>query len=442
MPYGFEDGLPYQALMDPTSHRIIEKRRRDRMNKCLAELSQLIPPSYLKQGQGRIEKTEIIETASKIIRNLLNLHNFREMMEKELPSNPCCQESFYMGYTECEEDIRRHLIDTKGLDPKDVFFQRMTNLLEQNSKKIITLSTMKSASDFQDVKPDNILMSEAPMSNFNSSRNGQVVQDIGISENSMAVITQDKQLCTLLKPTKQTSSQTSGYCSSSNQSFSDGSSSYITLQSVQRDTAEKNECYRSRGSSWSSDQNSSEDSNRHKIDYHKSHSYKFKHNITKRFSQERRPYHHKSEKSSDSREDGNEQGKQNKMGCRTSSPGTQHSQYLGSQNSSTDSYCEQNKVLRYQNDFGSDGRFDSKQAPLPAFVLHPLGTHYVPVTIHPTHFKNVFKDETNTQASAAYHPISIPVNFCGPNVSIHPHVDQQLLFASERQKEETYSENS
>ncbi|CAG2222424.1 unnamed protein product [Mytilus edulis] len=427
---------------DPTAHRIIEKRRRDRMNKCLAELSQLIPPSYLKQGQGRIEKTEIIETASKIIRNLLNLHNFREMVEKELPSNQCCQENFYMGYTECQEDIRRHLIDTKGLDPKDAFFQRLTNLLEQSNKKFLTLSTMKSASDFQDVKPDNSLMSEATMSNFNSSRNGQVVQGMEISENNMAVIKQDKQLCTLLKPTKQTSSQTSGYCSSSNQSLSDRSSSCITLQSVQRDTAEKNDCYRSRGSSWSSDQNSSEDSNRHKIDYHKSHSYKFKHKYYKRFSQERRPYHLKSDKSSDSREDGNEQGKQNKMDCRTSSPGTQHSQYLGSQNSSTDSYCEQNNVLRYQNDFGSDGRFDSKQAPLPAFVLHPLGTHYVPVTIHPTHFKNVFKDETNTQASAAYHPISIPVNFCGPNVSIHPHVDQQLLFASERQKEETYSENS
>ncbi|CAG2194560.1 unnamed protein product [Mytilus edulis] len=293
------------------------------------------------------------------------------------------------------------------------YIQRMTNLLEQSSKEL------KSASDFQDVKPDNSLMSEATMSNFNSSRNGQVVQGMGISENNMAVIKQDKQLCTLLTPTKQTSSQTSGYCSSSYQSLSDGSSSCITLQSVQRDTAEKNECYRSRGSSCSSDQNSSEDSNRHKIDYHKSHSYKFKHNITKRFSQERRSYHLKSDISSDSMEDGNEQGKQNQMGCKTSSPGTQHSQYLGSQNSSTD-------VI----------------VPLPAFVLHPLGTHYVPVTIHPTHFKKVFKDETNTQASAAYHPISIPINFCGPNVSIHPHVDQQLLFASERQKEETYSENS
>ncbi|XP_071158459.1 uncharacterized protein [Mytilus edulis] len=425
---------------DPMSHRIIEKRRRDRMNNCLAELSRLIPPSYLKQGQGRIEKTEIIEMASKLIRNLLNLHNFREMMSKELPpdgggSNPCCQEKFYMGYKECQEEMLHQLIDTEGLDPKDAFYQRMTNFLDQSSKKFLRISTVKSASDVQDVKPDDSLTSEAAISNFNSQSNGQVLQGMGISENNMAMIKQDEHLCTLLKPTEQTSSQTSGYCSSSNQSLSDGSLSCITLQSVQRDTAEKDECNGSRGSSCSSDQNSSEGSNGHKVDYHKSHAYKFKHNITKRFSQERHPYHHKSDRSSDSMEDENEQGKQKSMGCRTSSSGTEYSRYLGSENSSTNSYCEKNKVPRYQNDFGSDGRFDSKQVPLPAFVLHPLGTHYVPVTIHPTHFKNVFKDETNTTASSAYHPISIPVNFCGPTVSIHTQVEQQLLHASEGQKE-------
>jgi hypothetical protein len=34
------------------------------------------------QGQGRIEKTEIIEMASKLIRNLQNLHNFRGKLQK------------------------------------------------------------------------------------------------------------------------------------------------------------------------------------------------------------------------------------------------------------------------------------------------------------------------------------------------------------------------
>lgn len=55
---------------DPLSHRIIEKRRRDRMNNCLADLSRLIPTYYLKKGRGRIEKTEIIEMAIKYMKHL------------------------------------------------------------------------------------------------------------------------------------------------------------------------------------------------------------------------------------------------------------------------------------------------------------------------------------------------------------------------------------
>jgi hypothetical protein len=35
---------------DPNaSHKVIEKRRRDRINKCLSELSKLIPAAYVKQ---------------------------------------------------------------------------------------------------------------------------------------------------------------------------------------------------------------------------------------------------------------------------------------------------------------------------------------------------------------------------------------------------------
>lgn len=62
--------LPVFLLQDPLSHRIIEKRRRDRMNNCLADLSRLIPTYYLKKGRGRIEKTEIIEMAIKYMKHL------------------------------------------------------------------------------------------------------------------------------------------------------------------------------------------------------------------------------------------------------------------------------------------------------------------------------------------------------------------------------------
>lgn len=57
------------------SHRIIEKRRRDRMNNCLADLSRLIPAEYLKKGRGRVEKTEIIEMAIKHMQYLQSRAN-------------------------------------------------------------------------------------------------------------------------------------------------------------------------------------------------------------------------------------------------------------------------------------------------------------------------------------------------------------------------------
>ncbi|CAG9765514.1 unnamed protein product [Ceutorhynchus assimilis] len=63
------------ARQDPMSHRIIEKRRRDRMNNCLADLSRLIPTDYLKKGRGRIEKTEIIEMAIKHMKHLQQMQD-------------------------------------------------------------------------------------------------------------------------------------------------------------------------------------------------------------------------------------------------------------------------------------------------------------------------------------------------------------------------------
>ncbi len=54
------------------------------MNSCLADLSRLIPPQYMRKGRGRVEKTEIIEMA---IRHLKNLQN-----------QECIQEQTYGEY--------------------------------------------------------------------------------------------------------------------------------------------------------------------------------------------------------------------------------------------------------------------------------------------------------------------------------------------------------
>lgn len=45
------------------------------MNNCLADLSRLIPPEYLKKGRGRVEKTEIIEMAIRHLKYLQDRAN-------------------------------------------------------------------------------------------------------------------------------------------------------------------------------------------------------------------------------------------------------------------------------------------------------------------------------------------------------------------------------
>uniref|UniRef100_A0A336KX33 CSON001608 protein n=1 Tax=Culicoides sonorensis TaxID=179676 RepID=A0A336KX33_CULSO len=90
------------SRQDPLSHRIIEKRRRDRMNSCLADLSRLIPPQYMRKGRGRVEKTEIIEMAIKHLRNLQN----QECMKREAG----CTEHYRNGYQDCLSEAAKFLM--------------------------------------------------------------------------------------------------------------------------------------------------------------------------------------------------------------------------------------------------------------------------------------------------------------------------------------------
>lgn len=96
------DSVVLLAPQDPMSHRIIEKRRRDRMNNCLADLSRLIPAEYLKKGRGRVEKTEIIEMAIKHMRYLqsrVNLGAQAGIGESHCQQEPRHEENFVLNTT-------------------------------------------------------------------------------------------------------------------------------------------------------------------------------------------------------------------------------------------------------------------------------------------------------------------------------------------------------
>ncbi|XP_074029749.1 transcription factor cwo isoform X1 [Leptinotarsa decemlineata] len=111
------------ARQDPMSHRIIEKRRRDRMNNCLADLSRLIPTEYLKKGRGRIEKTEIIEMAIKHMKYLQQEHG-----------NP--SEHYRLGYQECMSEAMRFMVEVEGHFPREAVCVRLLNHLQKHCETI------------------------------------------------------------------------------------------------------------------------------------------------------------------------------------------------------------------------------------------------------------------------------------------------------------------
>ncbi|KAH8307565.1 hypothetical protein KR044_003004, partial [Drosophila immigrans] len=115
------------SRQDPLSHRIIEKRRRDRMNSCLADLSRLIPPQYQRKGRGRIEKTEIIEMA---IRHLKHLQS--ECLQKE--------SEYRSGYMDCMKEAAKFLYDSQMQD----FCYRLLARLQEHIDELFKADCYKS----------------------------------------------------------------------------------------------------------------------------------------------------------------------------------------------------------------------------------------------------------------------------------------------------------
>lgn len=115
--FAFCDMFAFLLQQDPLSHRIIEKRRRDRMNSCLADLSRLIPPQFQRKGRGRIEKTEIIEMSIRYMKQLQN----QECLHKE--------NVYKMGYDECLQQAANFLYNSH----RELCFQLMDHLKEHSN---------------------------------------------------------------------------------------------------------------------------------------------------------------------------------------------------------------------------------------------------------------------------------------------------------------------
>ncbi|GAB0087576.1 Transcription factor cwo [Sergentomyia squamirostris] len=115
------------SRQDPLSHRIIEKRRRDRMNSCLADLSRLIPPQYQRKGRGRIEKTEIIEMAIRHIKSFQKQEN--------VCRDTILADRYRRGYHDCLTEAAKFLVAIN--DDFDTICYKMIEHLKEHCVEIM-----------------------------------------------------------------------------------------------------------------------------------------------------------------------------------------------------------------------------------------------------------------------------------------------------------------
>jgi len=87
----------------------------------------------MKQGQGRIEKTEIIEMAIRHIKNLQTLAYGKEKGMKN-----CCANTMVGGYKECIDDVMRYMIEKQGYNANDSFCLDLHAQLQQACYKFQT----------------------------------------------------------------------------------------------------------------------------------------------------------------------------------------------------------------------------------------------------------------------------------------------------------------
>lgn len=132
--------------------------------------------------------------------------------------------------------------------------------------------------------------------------------------------------------------------------------------------------------------------------------YKFKHSITKRFSQQKSGSNPSDSSSSSSRDDESDQYKWFGTSSITDSISSR----------SSTSNCRKGEFQTYQMSRRyREDKFNGPSSMLPAFVLHPSGTHYIPVKITTASVDEIFPDSP-VPMSGTFHPINIPVCFDRP----------------------------
>nr|XP_014353278.1 PREDICTED: hairy and enhancer of split-related protein HELT isoform X2 [Latimeria chalumnae] len=118
----------------PVSHKVIEKRRRDRINRCLNELGKTVPMALAKQSSGKLEKAEILEMTVQYLRALHSADFPRGRDKGELLAE--FANYFHYGYHECMKNLVHYLTTVERMETKDTKYARILTFLQSKARLV------------------------------------------------------------------------------------------------------------------------------------------------------------------------------------------------------------------------------------------------------------------------------------------------------------------
>lgn len=385
---------------DPLSHRIIEKRRRDRMNNCLADLSRLIPSSYLKKGRGRIEKTEIIEMAIKHIRHLQSHPctkkegcEIKQEIESGL-SKASSVESFRVGYHECLTETMHFLVEKEGLYAGNSFCVRLMTHLQKHFDKLGRASTSEIISHVgrsrQGNNPD-VVEPSVIRERLHDREDLGVKSEYGVSSEESGYKTDEtKTVVSLDEPSRAIQSTVPGHFSGAEADVEtiekDGNPSDLSLHPSIRGSNEKIPEDLSMSSGL----------------------YKFKSNIRNRF-------HSMQEDEKDLLIS----AKRTRQDSASTDVDQSFEVDLDSRLPISDTFASYNSPLRHKSGNTDDIKLSPSPGPnpsslsgqhIPVFALNSRGSYYVPLSVDSSNLED-FLPYLTEPGCGPYHPITISVKF-------------------------------
>ncbi|XP_014386881.1 PREDICTED: hairy and enhancer of split-related protein HELT [Myotis brandtii] len=131
-PASREAGRERANTRTRVSHKVIEKRRRDRINRCLNELGKTVPMALAKQTSGKLEKAEILEMTVQYLRALHSADFPRGREKAELLAE--FANYFHYGYHECMKNLVHYLTTVERMETKDTKYARILAFLQSKAR--------------------------------------------------------------------------------------------------------------------------------------------------------------------------------------------------------------------------------------------------------------------------------------------------------------------